>query len=51
MSGLPSRLETVTNKQFITIPQAVAALANMERELDSAESYARIRELADVAKP
>ncbi|TPV99050.1 MAG: hypothetical protein USCAAHI_01518 [Beijerinckiaceae bacterium] len=33
MSGLPSRLETVTKKQFITIPQAVAALANMEREL------------------
>jgi hypothetical protein len=26
MSGLPSRLETVTKKQFITIPQAVSAL-------------------------
>jgi hypothetical protein len=50
MSGLPSRLETVTKKQFITIPQAVAALANMERELDSAESYAQIRKLADAAE-
>jgi hypothetical protein len=26
MSDLPSRLETVTKKQFITIPQAVAVL-------------------------
>ena len=50
MNGLPSRLETVTKKQFITIPQAVAALANMERELDSAESYAQIRKLADAAE-
>src|ERR1700731_1814072 len=50
MSGLPSRLEAVTKKQFITIPQAVAALANMERELDSAESYAQIRKLADAAE-
>ena len=50
MRGLPSRLETVTKKQFITIPQAVAALANMERELDSAESYAQIRKLADAAE-
>jgi hypothetical protein len=50
MSSLPSRLETVTKKQFITIPQAVAALANMERELDSAESYAQIRKLADAAE-
>ena len=50
MSGLPSRLETVTKKQFITVPQAVAALANMERELDSAESYAQIRKLADAAE-
>jgi hypothetical protein len=50
MSGLPSRLETVTKKQFITIPQAIAALANMERELDSAESYAQIRKLADAAE-
>ena len=48
MSGFPSRLETVTNKQFITIPQAVAALANME--LDSAESYAQIRKLVDAAE-
>jgi hypothetical protein len=48
--SLPSRLETVTKKQFITIPQAVAALANMERELDSAESYAQIRKLADAAE-
>jgi hypothetical protein len=47
--GLSSRLETVTKKQFIT-PQAVAALANMERELDSAESYAQIRKLADAAE-
>ena len=30
--------------------KAVAALANMERELDSAESYAQIRKLADAAE-
>src|ERR1700730_18742382 len=50
MSGLPSRLETVTKKQFITIPQAVAALANMEHELDSGESYAQFRKLGDAAE-
>ena len=46
MSGLPFRLETATKKQS----QAVAALANMEHELDSAESYAQIRKLADAAE-
>jgi hypothetical protein len=51
MSGLPCRLETVTKKQFINIPQAVAALANMERELDSAESYARFASSRTRPKP
>jgi hypothetical protein len=48
MSSLPARTEIKT--QFMTIPQAVNALARMEAELDSAKSYEQIRKLADAAE-
>jgi hypothetical protein len=43
-------LETLTKKQFLTIPQAVMALAKMERELISTKSYVEIRKLERAAE-
>jgi N6-adenosine-specific RNA methylase IME4 len=47
---MTAMIPSANRKQFVTIPQAVAALANMERELDSAKSYKQIRKLADAAE-
>jgi hypothetical protein len=52
IGGLMKLAQTDLDSRIAVEGQAppVAALANMERELGSAESYAQIRKLADAAE-
>jgi hypothetical protein len=49
-TGAMGALEALPKNHFMTIPQAVAALAKMEHELDSAKSYIEIRKLERAAE-